>query len=43
MGTIIIHNDKIRDPKAFAAVCPFGALTVTEEGKVELNAACLFI
>ena len=40
MGTIIIHNDKIRDPKAFAAVCPFGALTVTEEGKVELNAAC---
>lgn len=39
MAKLVIHQEKITDPKAFCALCPFGALELAE-GEVRVNAAC---
>jgi len=39
MKKLVIHQERVADPEAFAELCPFGALEVTALG-VEANAAC---
>ena len=39
MPRLVIHQEKIPDPRALAALCPFGALE-EREGRVSVNAAC---
>lgn len=39
MPKLVIHQEKINDPKALTEICPFGALE-EKDGKVSINAAC---
>lgn len=39
MPKLVIHQEKIEDPNALAAICPFGAMEV-KDGEVSINAAC---
>ena len=39
MPRLVIHQEKIPDPRALTALCPFGALE-EREGRVSVNAAC---
>lgn len=39
MPRLEVHQEKITDPKALVALCPFGALE-ENDGKVSINAAC---
>ncbi len=40
MGSLLIHNDKIRNPAEFIKICPFNALEVSDDGKISINSAC---
>ncbi|MGN0417067.1 FAD-binding protein [Anaerostipes faecalis] len=39
MAKLIIHQEKIKDPKELTTICPFGAME-EKDGKVSINAAC---
>lgn len=39
MPKLVIHPEKINDPKALTEICPFGAME-EKDGKVSINAAC---
>jgi electron transfer flavoprotein alpha subunit len=39
MPKLVIHQEKIENPKALTSICPFGAMEETD-GKVSINAAC---
>lgn len=40
MGGIRIHHELVNDPQGLVAICPFGALCCTPEGKLEITSAC---
>ena len=40
MAKLIFHADQIADKAAFAALCPFGAIEVSEDGRLDCNDAC---
>ncbi|TCS78429.1 electron transfer flavoprotein subunit alpha [Pectinatus cerevisiiphilus] len=39
MAKLVIHQEKITDAKALAAICPFGAIQ-EKDGKISISAAC---
>ena len=39
MAKLIIHQEKIKDPKELTTICPFGAME-EKDGRVSINAAC---
>ncbi|MBP7228197.1 MAG: electron transfer flavoprotein subunit alpha/FixB family protein [Longilinea sp.] len=40
MAGIVIHPEKISDAQALTALCPFGALCCTPDGRLEITEAC---
>lgn len=40
MAGIVIHPEKISDAQALVAICPFGALCCTPDGRLEVTEAC---
>jgi electron transfer flavoprotein alpha subunit len=40
MAGIVIHPEKITDAQALVAICPFGALCCTPDGRLEVTEAC---
>ncbi len=40
MAELVIHPEKIDDPQVLIQICPFGAMELGADGKLQINAAC---